>query len=80
MACHHGRCDCIGFQTSMIRLGLWNDVIIGWDEMPSNYKKLDQQKVWEDTDYHMIITLPPYPKTIISVKNNKESVDRKTFI
>lgn len=43
-------------------------------------KSENHENVWEDTDYHMIIIPPSHPKSIMSLKNSNESVDRKMCV
>lgn len=40
----------------MTRFDLWNNVISQWDVAAKNYHELEKIKVWEDKDYHIIIS------------------------
>lgn len=64
----------------MRRFVLSHDVLTSWDAFSSNHRELNEDKIWEDMDYHIIIFPPTYEKTTITLKEENEEITPKEFI
>ena len=74
--------DCVAILSKALthRFGLKQHVITSWIRPLKNEKPVEQAKVWEDTDYHIIIIPPNFRKTTIVLKESNKKMTPKELV